>query len=89
MTNDENDIRGMARNPSGRWANDDGADEFKTHKPTTQRTMTHTQNFSPGIYDGIPLAVYRGARGVSNSDLRLFSRTPAHYAASLADIEPG
>jgi hypothetical protein len=26
---------------------------------------------------------------VSNSDLRLFSRTPAHYAASLADIDPG
>jgi len=51
--------------------------------------MTNTHTFSPGIYDGIPLAVYRAARGVSHSDLRLFSRTPAHYAASLADIDPG
>jgi hypothetical protein len=47
--------------------------------------MKHTHTFSPGIYDGIPLPVYRAARGVSNSDLRLFSRTPAHYAASLSD----
>ena len=49
--------------------------------------MTKTQIFYPGIYDGIPLAEYRAARGVSNSDLRLFSRTPAHYAARLADID--
>jgi hypothetical protein len=51
--------------------------------------MTNTHTFSPGIYDGIPLPVYRASRGVSNSDLRLFSRTPAHYAASLTDIDPG
>jgi exodeoxyribonuclease VIII len=51
--------------------------------------MTNAYTFSPGIYDGIPLADYRAARGVSHSDLALFSRTPAHYAASLADIDPG
>jgi PDDEXK-like domain of unknown function (DUF3799) len=74
------------------WGAWHATDEIQ--KLTTQKTMqimmnTQTQNFSPGIYDGIPLAVYRGARGVSHSDLRVFGRTPAHYAARLADIEPG
>jgi hypothetical protein len=51
--------------------------------------MTTSQIFTPGIYDGVPLATYRQARGISNSDLRLFSRSPAHYAASLAGIDSG
>ena len=44
-----------------------------------------TQPFTPGIYDGVPLSVYRQARGVSHSDLSLFSRSPARYAAGIAD----
>lgn len=40
-----------------------------------------TQTIKPGIYDGIPSAEYHAGPGVSNTDLGLLLRSPAHYKA--------
>lgn len=41
--------------------------------------MSEQPKFAPGIHSGIPMFLYRRAKGVANSDLKHLHPTPSHY----------